>query len=223
MERSFWMGFSVSLLCHLALLGWQGLRGAWSQPVTPAPDRILDLIYDYQLADQDLRRLQRQLQQVKEQAPVGSNSDAPLSTSQIRIPQRRAVTLTPEDLPSPSRGAVVDLTNIEEAAQGNPVLLSYFSAIREQIQRAAAQRDWLGPGSTKGLVYVSFVLSADGQIHGLNVISERSVASPILRDIAVRIVHSAGRFPPFPPSMAQSSTTVVVPLEFLSAASNRRG
>ena len=94
-------------------------------------------------------------------------------------------------------------------------MLSYFSAIREQIQRAANRRTWLTGEQREGLVYVSFVLTSTGAVQEAAVVSGRSAASPDLRDVAVQIVKAASPFPPFPPSMGEPNKTIVVPLEFL--------
>ena len=115
-----------------------------------------------------------------------------------------------------TRSPVVDLTNLAEAAQGNPVLLSYFSVIREQIQQTANKRTWMtGQERAEGIVYLSFVLSPKGHIQSAAVVPERSVSSSALQGVALNIIKSAGPFPPFPPSMDEPSKTVVVPLEFL--------
>ena len=116
--------------------------------------------------------------------------------------------------------SAIDLTNIVAAAQGNPVLLSYFSAIREQIQRVASGQAWLPTGEhAGGIECVGFTLSREGAIQSASVVSTRSTASPVLRDAALRIVQSAGPFPPFPPSFRESSKTIIVPLEFVLGGS----
>ena len=115
----------------------------------------------------------------------------------------------------PERSSVVDLTNLVDAARGNPVLLSYFSAIREQIQQTANRQAWLTGTSTEGLVYVTFVLSATGAIREAQVVVDRSSGAAALREIALQIVTTAAPFPPFPPSVTEATKTVVVPLEFL--------
>ena len=117
--------------------------------------------------------------------------------------------------PSP----VIDLTNLVAAAKGDPVLLSYFSVIREKIQRTANEKTWTsGNVPAQGIVYMSFVLQPNGQVRSEAVLSDRSVSSKPLQDIALSIIKSAGPFPPFPPSMAEPFKTVVVPLEFLAGS-----
>ena len=116
--------------------------------------------------------------------------------------------------------SAIDLTNIIAAAQGNPVLLSYFSAIREQIQRVASRQIWVPMGEhTAGIACVGFTLTREGDIQSASIVSSRSTPSSSLRDAALRIVESAGPFPPFPPSFRESSKTIIIPLEFVIGSS----
>jgi TonB family protein len=114
------------------------------------------------------------------------------------------------------RSPVVDLTNLVEAAQGDPVLLSYFSVIRERIQQTANRQTWLAADQgAQGVVYLSFVLSRDGEIASASVLPDRSARSRPLQDIALTIIEASSPFPPFPPSIDEPAKTVVVPLEFM--------
>ncbi len=114
-----------------------------------------------------------------------------------------------------TRSSIIDLTNVTEAAQGDPVLLSYFSAIREQIQQVANQQTWSAVDANEGLIYVCFELNARGIIREISVEEQRSAPSESLRMAAMRIVQAAAPFPPFPPSFDASSKTIMVPLEFV--------
>jgi TonB family protein len=213
-DRAFTISFAISLGVHLTLVIGQFLSLNWfSAPRTRSP---LEVIYDYEIAQQELRRLQEQLSRAKRDT-VSSPSLSDLGErSQIRIPDRPSLTAdrTLADL-MPGRSSVVDLTNLVDASRGDPVLLSYFSAIREQIQQTANRRSWLTGETAEGLVYVSFILTSTGAVQGVTIISDQSVPAQTLWDVARRIVKTAAPFPPFPPSMAEPSKTVVVPLEFL--------
>ncbi|MBI3087592.1 MAG: energy transducer TonB [Candidatus Omnitrophica bacterium] len=223
MDRTLAVAFCVSLACHLVLLGFQVVDLRWLTPTKE--NALMDVIYEYQIAEEELRRLQRQLADLGEGPKLTDASGAPSTApglsnalSQIRIPERPIAALSalpPET--SATRSAVVDLTNLVEAARGDPVLLSYFSAIREQIQRTANQQTWLtSEVDAQGLVYVAFVLAASGRVHSVTVLGDRSAPSRLLHDIALRIIKTANPFAPFPPSLGgESSKTVVVPLEFL--------
>lgn len=111
--------------------------------------------------------------------------------------------------------SAVDLTDLAAAAQGNPVLFSYFGAIREQIQRTADARAWLPEQENgSGVVYVGFVIGRTGALRSSSVVPERSTASPVLCRVALQIIQASNPFLPLPPSFTESSKAVVVPIEF---------
>lgn len=117
-----------------------------------------------------------------------------------------------------SVGGVVDLTDVTTAAQGNPVRLAYFSAVREQVQRTAdAQERIPSQAPTGGLVYVQFIIDRTGHIDSASVLANRSRASSSLCDTAVRLVTASDPFPPFPPSFGESSLTMLLPIEFVTS------
>ncbi|GEM_PF-1917931 len=230
----------VSLVCHLAVLSLQLLG---SHRIIQATAKQLDVVYESQAAQRDLK-LEQQLGRLSQRAAQAPSATVP--SSQIRIPDRASLGLPgagsdghegiagsagPGHEPgsdgfgsgsgssgagSASRAPVIDLTNLMEAAQGDPVLLSYFSAIREQIQRTANQQTWsTGDQGAQGVIYLSFVLDRQGQVSAVNVLEDRSAVSRQLHDIALTIIMHSSPFPAFPPSLSDGSKTVVVPLEFL--------
>lgn len=213
-DRVFLWSFAVSLGLHLTLLARPLLEWkAWS----PAPHQTpFEVVYEQEVLRQQLEQLQEQLARATREAIVPAARRELMGSGQIRVPDRPS--LTAEELPLSiglGRATVVDLTNVVEASRGDPVLLSYFSAVREQIQRTANRGTWLSGESAQGVVYITFTLGSNGVVSEVGVVQDRSVASWRLRDIALRIVTTAAPFPPLPPSLPGSSQTVVVPLEFL--------
>ena len=212
-DRIFTICFGVSLGLHLILLLGEVLSLDWFRIARPrAP---IEVTYEPEAAQQEVRHLEQQLARAKRDA-VAAPSLAPSERVQIRVPERSSLTTdatVPEILPG--RSSVVDLTNLVDASRGDPVLLSYFSAIREQIQATANRRAWLSGEAAEGLIYVSFVLNASGTVQGAAIMPERSAPSQVLRDISLSIVATAAPFPPLPPSIGEASKTIVVPLEFL--------
>lgn len=114
--------------------------------------------------------------------------------------------------------ATVDLTDVTAAAQGDPVRLTYFSVIREQVQNTADEQavNMQDPGGG-GTVYVTFVLDASGDAHSFGLMDDRTTAPPALCDIATRLVSAASPFPAFPPSFKERSLTIWIPIEFALA------
>jgi len=221
MDRPFVVALTISLACHVVLCGIQvfSMRHHARVPLPTA----LEVMYEPPPAS-----LPPVLHAVRARAALNegltiSRALAPgegagMPGGLIRVPERPIAPsfLTPSAArEEPTRSAVVDLGNVADAAQGNPVLLSYFVAIRDQIQRTANRQTWMANGGAEGLVYVSFVLSSTGQIQSVASLQDRSIASSTLQEMAVRIVKSAGPFAPFPPSVSESTKTVVIPLEFL--------
>ncbi len=124
----------------------------------------------------------------------------------------------PPSTPSTGGGAwagAIDLTDLTTASQGNPVLYSYFGAIREQIQRTANGRVWFPKEiADAGIIYVGFILDRSGAVQSVGVVYERSASSAVLQDAALRILQASSPFLPFPPSFQESAMAMVVPIEF---------
>ena len=216
MDQRLMMAFGISLACHLLFLGFQLVRIHWIQP--RQAQQALEVIYEYQVAEQELHRLQQQVAQLSQDPGTlpGIQTPAP----RIRIPDRPTMNLSAAlSHVDVVRSTVVDLTNLAEASHGDPVLLSYFSAIREQIQKTANRQTWISGDPGQGLIYVSFVLDESGRISSASILSDRSSPSSRLREIALRIVTHSSPLVPFPPSLVESSKTIVVPLEFLPGSS----
>ncbi len=216
-DRVFTIAFSLSLGIHLVMLIGQLLSLDWF--LFLAPTGPLEVVYDYNIAEQEMRVLHDQLLRAKRDAISAPAPGHVAERMQIRIPDRPFLAgERPLAESMPARASLVDLTDLVDASRGDPVLLSYFSAIREQIQRTADQQMWMTVEETGGLVYISFVLKASGAVQEAVIVSDRSASSRSLQGIALRIVKEAAPFLPFPPSMEEPNKTIVVPLEFLSGS-----
>jgi TonB family protein len=208
------VAFSISLGLHLLLLIGQFISWNWG-----APSRIrraVEIIYDYEVAKQEVQQLQEQLARAKREAVATPTSVSSGLRAQIRIPDRPSLAaVTSLGDAALVHSSYIDLTNLTEASGGDPVLLTYFGAIREQIQHSANRRAWVTGDDQEGMVYLTFILSANGSAQKISVLSDRSAVSSTLRETALSILEHAAPFPPFPPSMPEASKTIVIPLEFL--------
>ena len=213
-DRIFTAAFAFSLGIHLILLIGHLLRIPW--PFAPQIRTPLEVTYEVEEAKEELHQMQEQLARAT-RSTVASPAPATVGDrTEIRIPERPSLTSSQAlaDI-MPDRASVIDLTNLVDAARGAPVLLSYFGAIREQIQRSANTRAWVTEQRDEGLVFVMFTLFSSGVVQDAQVVSDRSAPSAVLQDVALRIVRAASPFPPFPPSIPEPNKTIVVPLEFL--------
>lgn len=223
-DRAFSVAFAVSLGLHLVLLSAQLIIFRWHP--RPNERRVLEVVYERNAVQEAQARTEERLTRATKNALASQSAGKGMAQTQIRVPTRplledgaTAAALTAQlarsvDAMNADR-SVIDLANLVEAAAGNPVLLSYFSMIRERIQQTANQRDWVAGHAGEGVVYISFVLASDGRIRQAAVVPGRSAGVGTLQDVAVTIVQTAAPFPPFPPSIPDPSKTIVVPLEFM--------
>lgn len=233
-DRRLAITLGCSLLGHALVFGAPWLRMEWRGPMRPLPPT--KLIYEPEAAKArlpwsgareeetprrdlpDPSRLSLQNTSADGAQAVGMQTGAvrPDFGIQIKTGEESGAWWS---APSTSRGGswgkAIDLTNLSIASQGNPVLYSYFSAMREQIQRTANGRAWLPKEATRtGTVHVGFIVSRTGAIQSVAVVPERSVEAPLLQEAAVRIIEASSPFLPFPPSLPGASKTIVVPIEF---------
>ena len=102
---------------------------------------------------------------------------------------------------------VMESTNIK-----SPVYKSYSRSIRGKITYYAHKNY---NGSEEGFVYVTFVISADGQLKEVIILDEESRGSSFLKDIVVKSIKDASPYPPFPKDFGspQISFKVIVSFE----------
>jgi hypothetical protein len=210
-DRALTIAFAVSLGLHLLFFVRQWRAGALTPPATT------QFIYERTSPQHDTRAIRERVLRQQREPTNAASSLTGSQQAQIRIPDRSLFS-TNRALPDvvPQLSSVIDLTDLTTASGGDPVLLSYFGTIRQQIQQVANRRPWTITGEhQEGLVYIAFVLSSTGAIEEVGIVSDRSISSAQLRDISLRIVKAAAPFAPFPPSMTESSKRIIVPLEFL--------
>jgi len=102
---------------------------------------------------------------------------------------------------------VIDMTKIE-----NPSYISYYQIVREKIRRAAYQNY---SSSETGEAYITFIISNEGYLKEVNLVEDKSSASPRLREIALNSVTNASPFPKFPKELdyPRLSFNVVISFE----------
>ncbi len=106
----------------------------------------------------------------------------------------------------------ITLPEIDAAKIDNPSYISYYQIVREKIRRSAYQNY---SRNETGEVYLSFVISRDGYIRGINLVESKTNASNYLKGIASRSVKEASPFPNFPKELdyPQLSFNIVISFE----------
>jgi outer membrane biosynthesis protein TonB len=94
----------------------------------------------------------------------------------------------------------------------SPSYISYYQIIREKIRRCAYQSY---TRQDAGEIYLSFVISSNGELNNLKVVDERSVRNDYLRSIALQSVKEASPYPVFPKDLEypQLSFNVIISFE----------
>lgn len=94
----------------------------------------------------------------------------------------------------------------------NPVYLKYYQAIREKIRRYA----YLNYNRAySGEVYISFLVSSDGNLKDLRISEEKSAPDNYLKEIAVKSIKDASPFPEIPQELdyPELSFNVIIAFE----------
>ncbi|MFT5169416.1 MAG: outer membrane biosynthesis protein TonB [Candidatus Omnitrophota bacterium] len=105
----------------------------------------------------------------------------------------------------------ISLSNSEKIS--NPKYLNYYQIVGGLIKEKVYTE--LGDYSTnRGEVYVTFLITANGELQDLNIKKERTVASSFLQDLAIKSVGLAAPFPPFPKGLDYPEFTFNIKLYF---------
>ncbi|PIQ89946.1 MAG: hypothetical protein COV72_00535 [Candidatus Omnitrophica bacterium CG11_big_fil_rev_8_21_14_0_20_42_13] len=93
----------------------------------------------------------------------------------------------------------------------NPVYLKYYQQVRERIRRYAYYNY---SRTDSGDVYVSFVVSKNGNLQALRIIDETSIPNDYLKEIAAKSVKDASPYPPIPDELNYPELSFVVIIAF---------
>ncbi len=95
----------------------------------------------------------------------------------------------------------------------NPNYVGYNDRIRDKIRnRAYFYID--DPQFQAGEVYLTFIVTADGNLKDLQIISERSRANEYLRNVGLRSVRESSPFAPFPSDLKYPELSFNVVISF---------
>lgn len=100
---------------------------------------------------------------------------------------------------------------LDSKMDNNPMYKNYYEMIRENIKKEA-YRNYTK--YEEGEVYLSFVISQEGQLLDINLFKEKSKASEFLQNIALKSVKNAGPYPKFPTELNYPKLTFNVIISF---------
>ncbi len=131
------------------------------------------------------------------------------------LPSGKAPDFAKPNFSSPAMISIrkrVTLPEIEIPKIDNPSYISYYQIVREKIRRSAYKNY---TRNEIGEVYISFVISNDGDIRDIRLIEPKTSASDYLKGIASRSVKDASPFPSFPKELdyPQLSFNIVISFE----------
>jgi len=106
------------------------------------------------------------------------------------------------------------VVNDEKDKGKKATYIGYYRSVREKI-RYYADRNYLKDGSaSQGEVFLSFVVTASGELLHIMIIDAKSIDDPLLRNIAINSIRDASPFPAFPQGINQYQVTFNVVISF---------
>lgn len=106
----------------------------------------------------------------------------------------------------------ISFLSVDKDKAHNPLYINYYQVVREKIKHSAYQSY---TRTEMGEVYLSFVISSDGDLKQSRIVDEKSSFSPYLREISLKSVKISAPFPNFPKELdyPQLSFNVIVSFE----------
>ena len=94
----------------------------------------------------------------------------------------------------------------------NPVYLKYYRTIRDKIRRYAYYNY---NRAYAGKIYISFLVTSEGNLKALKIIDEKSTSNDYLKEIAVKSIKDSSPFPPIPEKLnyPELSFNVIIAFE----------
>ena len=106
----------------------------------------------------------------------------------------------------------ITLPAVDTNKINNASYISYYQIVREKIRRTAYQNY---TRTETGEVYLSFIISSEGDLKDVRFVEEKSSPDPYLRNVATRSIEEASPFPSFPKELdyPQLSFNVIISFE----------
>lgn len=154
----------------------------------------------------------RELPQWGEASDEEAQKEELKGTEAIEIPPA-AETVTQEVAEERSQTLEEEALTREMALRmQDPVFLTYYQSIREQIRQSAKQR--YHQKLLRGDVSLAFTLFSNGRLKEVHLLQRSLKAAPLLRAIAVQSLMDASPFAPFPEALSHDQISFIVVLTF---------
>ncbi|MFA5038738.1 MAG: TonB family protein [Candidatus Omnitrophota bacterium] len=111
---------------------------------------------------------------------------------------KKTETLAKIDAPETSKKRAVQTPNVPGETYQTPEYKNYYQIVREKIRRQA-YRNY--KRLQQGDIFLTFILSASGELMESRVIREKSSTDAYLQSIALESVRLSAPFPQFPPKL----------------------
>ena len=205
MEQMMQIGLTVSFLLHAAvLLVMSGMQHA----APPRPLKEVEVSY--------VRPAQRPQPPPPPSASVavpmprppavaslgGRARPSPGASASALLEPHAAQTAAVQKLQLPD---TIDLSNLTQLSKNAVVYVDYFQLLRERIRQAAMRRYPLR--NTQGEVFLTFTVTADGQVPEAHIVEEQSTPEVALRAASLESLRDAAPFPPFPKTLNRPRMT----------------
>lgn len=230
-ERLLQITFAISIFIHGVII----LPRANFNPFTPAP-KVQEIAVRYIKENPQVRPLPknssepgRQRLMPKSEPFLKLDSKVATGTRRAPLPYVEPMDISagspslldkPSELSKPVFASSeimaikrkITLPAIEMAKIDNPSYISYYQIIREKIRRSAYQNY---THNETGEVYLSFIISNDGDIKDVRLADEKTMAKDYLKNIALRSIRDASPFPNFPKELdyPQLSFNIIISFE----------
>ncbi len=203
-NKLFFFSIIVSLILHIVFF----VRLSYSNiHYRHRPVKQVEVVYDKPQGL--LRKVPIIAKQRDEKARKGDKMMKALKQKHVDSPEMVKDLNKMSDIFKPFNKARTDIAKIRDKRKvfvpaleseniENPVYLNYYHIVRQKIkEETLVNYDRYDTGE----VYITFVLSAKGELQQLKLIDERSRASDYLEDVAQRSVRESAPFPDFPPDL----------------------
>jgi outer membrane biosynthesis protein TonB len=210
-SRFFWMSMAISLTIHTALIVTLSIT---KSKILQAPLKQIEVIYQdiktpsiksVQVVKDDLKLLQGEKSEnpFKKIDILQKNRDV-FSPAQEKFKDiskfQGRTSLDKKEIPRISTADMdrkVTVPFLQTEKISNPSYLSYNESLRMKIR----ERAYIYVNDKQiesGEVYLTFLLSATGEVKGIKVLGDKTQANEHLKMVATRSVKESSPFPPFP-------------------------